>query len=78
MVLNLYILIDILPRTQKMGHITQVLIRLNLLPVEYQSQYRLILYVCKALHGLAPSYLTELVKPCVPSRSLLSQSASLL
>ena len=65
-------------RTKKMDHITPVLIRLHWLPVEYRNQYKPILYVLKALHGLAPVYLTELVKPYVPSRSLRSQSASLL
>ena len=61
-----------------MDHITPVLIRLHWLLVEYRSQYTLILYVFQALHGLAPVYLTELVKPYVPLRSLRSQSASLL
>jgi hypothetical protein len=61
-----------------MDHITPVLIRLHWLPVEYRSQYKLILYVFKALHGLAPVYLTDLVKPYVPSRSLCSQSPSLI
>ena len=49
--------------TKKTDHTTPVLIRLHWLPVEYRSQYKLILYVFKAFHGLAPVYLTELVKP---------------
>ena len=68
----------LIARTKKTEHITPVLIRLHWPPVEYRSQYKLIIYVFKALHGLAPVYLTELVKPYVPSRSLHSQSASLL
>ena len=52
--------------------------RTDLLPIKNRSQYKLNLYVFKALRGLAPLYLTELVKPYVPSRSRLSQSASLL
>jgi hypothetical protein len=68
----------LITRTKKMDHITPVPIRLHWLPVEYRSQYKHILYIFKALHGLAPVYLTELVKPYVPSRSLRSQSASLL
>ena len=68
----------LIARKKKMDHITPVLIRLHWLPVEYRSQYKLILYVFKALHGLAPVYLTELVKSYVPSRSLRFQSASLL
>ena len=68
----------LIARTKRTDHITPVLIRLHWLPVEYRSQYKRILYVFKALHGLAPVYLTERVKPYVPSRSLRSQSTSLL
>ena len=86
MVLNLCILIDklqrvyniaarLITRTTKMDHFTPVPIHLHWLPVEYRSQYKLIIYVFQALHGLIPVYLTELVKPYVPLRS---QSASLL
>jgi hypothetical protein len=63
----------LITRTKKTDHISPVLIRLHWLPVEYRSQYKLILYVFKALHGLAPVYVTELVNPYVPSRSLRSQ-----
>ena len=65
----------LITRTKKMDHITPVLIRLHWFPVEYRSQYKVIF---KALHGLAPVYLTARVKPYVPSCSLRSQSASLL
>ena len=68
----------LIARTKKTEHITSVLIRLHWPPVEYRSQYKLIIYVFKTLHGLAPVYLTELVKPYISSRSLHSQSASLL
>jgi hypothetical protein len=68
----------LITRTKKMDHITPVLICSHWLPVEYRNQYKLILYAFKALHGLAPVYLTELVKPYIPSRSLRSQSALLL
>ena len=63
----------LITRTKKTDHISPVLIRLHWLPVEYRSQYKLSLYVFKALHGLAPVYVTELVNPYVPSRSLRSQ-----
>lgn len=65
-------------RTKKTDHITPILIRLHWLPMEYRSQYKLLLYVFKALHGLAPVYLTELVKPYTPRRSLRSESELLL
>ena len=63
----------LIARTKRTDHITPVPIHLHWLPVEYRSQYKLILYVFNVLHGLAPVYLTELVKPYVPSRCVPSQ-----
>ena len=51
---------------------------LHWLPVEFRSQYKLLLYVYKALNDLAPLYLKELVTPYKPARSLCSESAFLL
>ena len=45
---------QLITRTKKKDHITTVLIRLHWIPEKYRSQYKLILYVFKALHGLAP------------------------
>ena len=59
-------------------HITPVLMSLHWLPVEFRSQYKLLLYVYKALNDLAPLYLKELVTPYKPARSLRSESAFLL
>ena len=64
--------------TRKRDHITPVLVNLHWLPVQYRSHYKILLYTYKALHGLAPSYLAELIQRYCPTRSLRSESKSLL
>ena len=68
----------LITRTRKSDHITPVLMCLHWLPVEFRSQYKLLLYVYKALNDLAPLYLKELITPYKPARSLRSESAFLL
>ena len=62
----------------KFDHITPVLIDLHWLPIVFRCQYKTLLYVFKALHGLAPIYLSELIQAYTPTRSLRSESAHLL
>ena len=68
----------LITRTRKSDHITPVLMCLHWLPVEFRSQYKLLLYVYKTLNDLAPLYLKELVTPYKPARCLHSESAFLL
>jgi hypothetical protein len=68
----------LITRTRKSDHITPVLMELHWLPVEFRSQYKLLLHVFKALNDLSPVYLQELIKPYKPVRSLRSESAFLL
>lgn len=68
----------VVSRTRKTDHITPVLKSLHWLPIFYRCQYKLLLYVFKALTGNAPSYLQEIVKLYQPSRSLRSGKKSLL
>jgi hypothetical protein len=65
-------------RTRRREHISPVLIELHWLPVEYRAMYKVLMYTYKALHGLAPQYICELVKLYVPARPLRSASQSLL
>jgi hypothetical protein len=53
-------------------------VALHWLPFKFWCQYKLLLYAFKALHGLAPSYLGELIHFYKPARSLRSQSAALI
>ena len=65
-------------RTRKYEHITPVLKRLHWLPVKVRIEFKLLLLVYKALHGLAPSYLRDLLTEYQPSRSLRSSSLKML
>ena len=63
----------LITRTKKHNHITPVLVSLHWIPVQYRIQYKLLLYTFKALNGLAPIYLEELINIYQPTRSLRSE-----
>ena len=56
----------------KYDHITPVLVDLHWLPVEQRIEFKILLLTYKALNGLAPAYLRELLDPYTPVRTLLS------
>lgn len=68
----------IITRTKSIEHITPVLIQLHWLPIPQRIQYKLLLLTFKALRNLAPSYLSDLLHPYTPSRTLRSSSFGLL
>ena len=47
-------------------------------PVKARADFKVLLLTYKALHGLAPTYLSDLVLPYIPTRTLPSQDAGLL
>ena len=51
---------------------------LHWLPVRYRIEYKVGLLVFKCLNSLAPSYLSNLLRPYVPTRSLRSTGQGLL
>ena len=51
----------ILTRTINNYHITPVLASLHWLPVKARVDFKVLLLIYKALHGLAPTYLSDLV-----------------
>ena len=59
-------------------HITPVLKSLHWLPVEKRIHYKVLLLTFKALNGMAPLYLCELLEMYSPARSLRSKSQNLL
>ena len=59
-------------------YITPILRDLHWLPVEQQLIFKILLFTFKALNGLAPSYLSDLVKFYVPERNLRSSFQKLL
>ncbi len=63
---------------KKREHITPSLISLHWLPVQYRIDFKLILLVYKSLHGLAPTYLSELLIEHQSGRTLRSTNQNLL
>ena len=64
--------------TEKHDHITPVLEVLHWLPVRKRIEFKILLLAYKCLHGTAPSYLREMLKEYVPTRTLRSTSKNLL
>ena len=68
----------LIARSRSREHITPLLISLHWLPVRARIEYKVLLLVYKALHGLAPDYLCQLLKMYQPSRCLRSAKKDLL
>ena len=64
--------------TRRREHITPVLFALHWLSIRQRIQFKLLLLVYRCTHQLAPDYLTDLVVPYVPARSLRSADLNLL
>ena len=69
----------LLTYTFKYDHITPVLAELHWLPAEKRIIFKIgLLLTYKALHSQAPTYISELLVPYKPARTLRSSSALLL
>ena len=64
--------------TRKYEHISPVLKRLHWLPVKKRVEFKIILLTYKALHGMTPEYIRDLLSAYVPSRELRSSNHHLL
>ncbi len=62
----------------KSVHITPILRTLHWLPIKFRIDFKILLFVYKSLHDLAPMYLSELLHPYTPSRCLRSSDQNLL
>ena len=58
--------------------ITPILAHFHWLPVAQRIQYKVLLYVYKAVNGQALLYIAELLRPSTPTRRLRSADMSLL
>ena len=58
--------------------ITAVLRRLHWLPVKWRINYKIVVLVFRALHGLAPAYVSTLITPYEPRGALRSTDSALL
>ena len=63
---------------RKFDHVTPLLIELHCLPVRQRIVFKILLYTFKALHGVTPMYLTELISPYIPRRAPRSADQLLL
>ncbi len=68
----------VLTRTRKYDHISPVLSTLHWLPIKHCIDFKILLMTYKALNGLAPQYLSELLSHYIPSRPLRSQNSGRL
>ena len=68
----------VLTRTRKYDHISPVLSKLHWLPIKHRINFKILLITYKALNGLAPQYLSELLTHYSPSRLLRSQNSGQL
>ncbi|XP_033641004.1 uncharacterized protein LOC117301244 [Asterias rubens] len=68
----------LIARSKKQNHITPILQELHWLPVNARIQYKVLLLTFNAVHGLSPHYISELITPYTPTRSLRSSSQLLL
>ena len=63
----------IVTRTRVRNRTTPVLKSLHWLPIVQRCAFKIALLTFKILHGMAPSYLTDLIKYHFPSRNLRSE-----
>jgi exonuclease III len=68
----------ILTQTQKYDHITPILKNLHWLPIKQRIVFKIVTLTYRCLNGLAPPYLSELLVPYLPTRSLRSSQSLLL
>ncbi len=68
----------LLTNTRKREHITPILYSLHWLPVSFRVDFKILLFVFKALNGLAPLYVTEMLAFHQPNRVLRSTNTILL
>ena len=74
----LHIAARILTLTPPSNDITPLLIELHWLPISQRIDYKILLITFKAIHGIAPQYICDLLKPHPAPRALRSSDANLL
>ncbi len=63
---------------RKYEPVTPILSALNWLPIDYRIDFKIPLFLYKAHSNLSPQYLTDLLHPYTPSRTLRSSDLCLL
>ncbi len=65
----------VLTRTRKNDHISPVMPTLHWLPIKHCMDFKILFITYKALNGLAPQYLSELLSHYSPPHPLRSQNS---
>lgn len=65
-------------KTGRYEHITPIMKDLHWLPVKQRIEFKVLILTYKALNGLAPPYVCELIHPYHPTRALRSADTNLL
>ena len=68
----------VITQWRKYDHITPVLVDLHWLPGKQRIDFKILLLTYKALNGLAPAYIGELLTPYTPALTLRSMDNNLL
>ena len=68
----------LIARRRKFDHITPVMKELHWLPVSQRIIYKILLITYKALNGLAPSYIRDMLQPLKSTMNLRSSMKGLL
>ena len=65
-------------KSPRKEHTTPILKELHWLPIKFRIRFKILLLVFNAIHGLAPSYLSDLLSIYTPARSLRSSNQQFL
>ena len=68
----------LLTRSKKSCHITPILASLHWLPVHYRIHFKVLTFTYRAIHGPAPTYISEMIRSPPTTRSLRSADKHLL
>ena len=64
--------------TRKFDHLSPVFRNLHWLPVKQRIYFKILLLTYKAINGLAPSYIVNMLEPCVNTKYSLRSSDLLM
>jgi len=64
----------VISRTRKHDNISPVMLELHWLPIEHRIMFKVALLTFKALKGMAPQYLSDMISVYTPPRALRSRS----
>ena len=64
--------------TRRREHISPVLFAQHWLPIRQRIKFKLLVLVYRCLHQLAPAYLSDIITPYTPARSLRSADINLI